>query len=202
MTPPPEPPSGPPASDLVVLDWRLAARTVVGATLVLVAAGVAGLALREPLITAGAWFFGRFGLWGMFFGTIVIDVSIIPLTNEPLMLLALSADQSPWMVFWVTSVASWLAGPLGWSIGRLIDRATPFGRRLCGRYPAMTDLLRRYGAVAVALGATTPLPFSASTWLAGLLGVPLRGVMLASLLRFPKTGFYLWLLMQGWALGA
>ena len=37
--------------------------------------------------------------------------------------------------------------------------------------------------------------------LAGLLGVPLRGVMVASLFRFPKTGFYLWLLMQGWALG-
>lgn len=202
MTPPPEPPQGPAASELVVLDWRLAVRTLVGATLVLAAAGVAGLAMREPLITAGAWFFDRFGLWGMFFGTVVIDVSIIPLTNEPLMLLALSADQSPWMVFWVTSIASTLAGAVGWSIGRLIDRYTPFGRRLCMRYPAMTDLLRRYGAVAVALGATTPLPFSASTWLAGLLGVPLRGVMAASLLRFPKTGFYLWLLIQGWALGA
>ena len=54
MTPPPEPPSGPPASELVALDWRLAARTVMGAVLVLAAAGVAGLALREPLITAGA----------------------------------------------------------------------------------------------------------------------------------------------------
>jgi hypothetical protein len=41
-----------------------------------------------------------------------------------------------------------------------------------------------------------------STWLAGMTAVNFWKVCLASLLRIPKTGFYLYLIVQGWALGA
>ena len=66
----------------------------------------------------------------------------------------------------------------------------------------MTKTLRlTRSAWAVGVAAFLPLPYSVSTWTAGALGVRYHWVAAASLLRYPKTALYLWLIASGWSIG-
>ena len=133
--------------------------------------------------------------------TLLVDASPLPLTNEPLMVLAIGADVGLWAIFGVMSAGSTLAGVVGWIGGRIIGQHTAPGRWLMLRYPAVQLFLVRWGALGVAIAALTPIPFGLTAWAAGMARVPFWKVALASVARVPKTGFYLWLIAQGWALG-
>lgn len=182
-------------------DRALLGRAVVGAALILGAAGLAGWLLRAPIHAAGGWFVQELGLTGLALAVIVMDSCLLPLANEPLLLLAVAGGVSPWTTFGVAASASTFAGLVGYSFGAALRRGTRLAGRFQGRFPGAARFLTRYGAWGVALAAVTPLPFSVSTWSAGMMGVPVWKVAAASTLRVPKTGFYLWLMLQGWALG-
>lgn len=183
------------------LSWRLILRAGIG-LIVLVAIGTAlGFVLREPIQWAGRWFIDVFGLGGLGLLTLLVDASPLPLTNEPLMVLAIGAQVPVWTIFLSMSIGSTLAGLVGWVCGRLIGQHTAPGRWIMGRYPGVQLFLRRWGALGVAIAALTPIPFGLTAWTAGMARVPFWKVALASLARFPKTGFYLFLIAQGWALG-
>lgn len=184
-----------------MIDRATIIKLAVGAVLIMAAAGAAGVLLREPLIQAGQSFIDTFGLVGLFVGVILTDASIVPLTNEPLVMLALTAGVSPWTAFLVTAAASVIAGPVGWAGGRLLGTRTNLVLKAARRQPQVVAMLTRYGARAVAAAAILPFPYAVATWLAGASGVPLKDVALASLLRIPKTAFYVALLAGGWALG-
>lgn len=184
-----------------MIDRPTLIKVAVGALAVLILAGASGVLLREPILHWGAVFMDRFGLWGLFVGVVISDSSIVPLTNEPLVLLAISGGTSPWLAFAITALGSTLAGPLGWLYGRTLARHTRLGPLLLHRYPSVFALLRRYGVRFVAMAAVFPFPFSVTTWLAGMAGLPLHQVALASLWRIPKTAFYVALLVGGWSLG-
>lgn len=174
-----------------------------GLVLVTAAAGLCGWLFRAPIEQAGQWFVGGYGLPGLFAAVWACDTSVAPpLTHEPVMLLALSGGRSAFEVFWVSSAASVCAGPTGWMLGFAVDRWTPLGAWLRRRQPQVMGLIAQHGARAVAVAAILPIPYAISTWLAGMSGVSLPKVALASLLRIPKVGFYLMLLVQGWSLGA
>lgn len=179
--------------------WR---KVAVGAALVLLLALASGVLLREPLQAWGTIFIDRFGLPGLFVGVLITDTSIVPLTSEPLVLLAIGGGVPPWTAVGLTAVASVCAGPLGWACGRLVARHTPLGPWLARRHPQVTGFLTRYGARFVAVAALLPFPFAVATWLAGASEVRMVHVLLASLLRVPKTLFYGALLVGGWVAGA
>lgn len=181
-----------------VLDRGVWLRLGLGAALVLVLALASGVLLREPLQVWGAVFIERFGLVGLFVGVLVTDSSIVPLTNEPLVLLAIGGGVPPWTAVGLTAAASVCAGPIGWSCGRLLARHTRLGPWLARRHPQVTGFLTRYGARFVAVAAVLPFPFAVATWLSGASDVRLVHVLLASLLRVPKTLFYGALLVGGW----
>jgi len=184
-----------------VIDHKTLIKLVIGALLLLALATASGVFLRDPITVFGGAFVQRFGLLGLFGGVIFSDSSLVPLTNEPLVLLVISGGVSPWVVFGVTAFGSFLAGPLGWFYGRTLARHTRFGPWLTLKNPDMNSLLNRYGVRFVAVSALLPFPFSVSTWLAGAAGLPLRQVAAASLLRIPKTAFYVALIVTGWAVG-
>ncbi len=184
-----------------MIDRSTLVKLALGALLVLLAAGLSGVLLREPLIRWGEAFIGRFGLVGLFFGVIFADSSIVPLSNEPLVLLALSAGVSPWTAFAVTAAGSVASGPVGWCCGRLLGAHTSIVLRLARRYPQVAAMLTLYGSRFVAAAALLPFPFAVATWLSGASGVRFSHLLLASLLRIPKTAFYVGLLAGGWALG-
>jgi membrane protein YqaA with SNARE-associated domain len=177
---------------------RLVRQMLIGLAVMMVVAGLSAWFLQAPLQAAGEWSMRTFGLTGLFVGTIITDSSPLPLTNEPLMFLAMTGGVNHWTIFWVVSAASVLGGAHGYFWGWLLGRRTRIRERMHAWSPEVVDWLERNGGWGVAVAALTPIPYSLSTWTAGIVGTPLRIVMAAALLRIPKTGFYLLILILGW----
>jgi membrane protein YqaA with SNARE-associated domain len=185
-----------------MLDPKLLKKMAVGLVILLLAAGVLGVVLRDPLTAASSWFVDRFGLAGVFAAVMFTDTSPLPLTHEPVLLLGVIAGIDPWVLFAVAATASTLSGPVGYGGGWCVRRSDRFKEWLQRRAPDFTAWMQLHGAKGVAVAALLPIPFAVSTWTAGMTGVNLPKVLAASLLRIPKTGFYLLLIVKGWALGA
>ncbi len=182
----------------LVVDRRLVFKAVFGLGTLVVFAWACGLLFRGTIIAMGRGFVSAFGLPGLFMGVIVTDASPLPLTNEPLVMLAISGGVSAWVIFAVVSAASVTAGLVGYLGGVLVGRGTPLARFIKRRYPGFDGFMQRYGVWGVAICAFLPIPFALSTWSAGMLRIGWHRVALASLVRVPKTAFYLWLIMVGW----
>lgn len=185
----------------LVVDRTLLVRAGLGLVGVLAVAGVCGVVFREPITVVGALFIERFGWAGVFAAVVFTDASPLPLTHEPVLLMATAGGRDPWTIGLVASAASVAAGPVGWLGGRLLQRVGGAQAWIDRRTPGMSAFLREWGATGVAIAALLPIPFSLSTWTAGLSGVPFWRLVAASLLRIPKTAFYLWLIVAGWSLG-
>jgi membrane protein YqaA with SNARE-associated domain len=189
-------------SPSITIDRALCLKLLVGLAAVLALAYLCGAAFRAPLVTAGTLAMEQFGLTGLFLGVLATDASPLPLTNEPLIVLWITGGVATVTVFLVVSMASVTAGIVGYIGGFLVGSRTPLGTWLKHRFPAMEAFMARYGALGVALCAFLPIPFALSTWIAGMTRVGLARVALASLVRIPKTAFYVWLIIMGWNWGA
>lgn len=189
-------------ADVPRISWKTGLRVLGGLALLIAVGAALGFVLRGPITWAGTGFMKVFGLWGLGGLTLAVDASPVPLTNEPLMVLALGAGVDNWAIFGVMSGGSALAGLLGWAGGRLIGQHTALGRWIIRRNPRIQLFMRHWGALGVFIAALTPLPFGLTAWTAGMTRVAWWKVALASLARVPKTGFYLWLIAQGWALAS
>ena len=190
-----------PAEQQFVVDRALVTKAVVGLVVILVIAGIVGVVFKEPLQAAGGAFLDAFGLVGLFVSVLITDGVPFPLTNEPLIFLARGAGVGTWMIFGVVSLGSVVAGTIGYWGGRLVGRNLGLETWLEIKQPALVHYMRKYGAEGVAIAALLPIPFQLSTWSAGTLQVPYLKVLLASLLRIPKTGFYVLLIVGGLSLG-
>jgi membrane protein YqaA with SNARE-associated domain len=184
------------------IDRRLMLQTVASAVLIVAATIVLGAAFREPVTALGHRFVDRFGLLGMFVGTLAIDTSIVPLSTDPLLVLGVSGELPFWPMFLVTGLGSFCSGPAGYACGALLDHGTRVGPFLHRRFPRFLTFIDEHGLKAMVAAALLPIPFSATTWSAGMRRLGIGRVALVSLLRIPKTGFYLWLIAKGWELGA
>jgi membrane protein YqaA with SNARE-associated domain len=173
----------------------------IGVGVMMVVAGLSGLLLQQPLRTFGSWTMDQFGLWGLFFGTMFTDSSPLPLTNEPLMMLALAAGVSPLTILWVVSTASVIAGFVGYACGSMVARHPRLRAWILSRSPELAQWMKNRGGLAVAVAALLPIPYSLATWSAGIVHTPLRAVALGTLFRIPKTAFYLALIWLGWSAG-
>jgi len=183
------------------VDTSLLWRALGGLVAILVVAAVAGVVLREPITAIAEVFVGRFGLVGLFFGVLFTDASPFPLTHEPVLILGVAMDIDWWTLALVGSAASVTAGPIGYCGGLILRTRSGAADWLERRAPGMIGFLREWGATGVAIAALLPIPFAVATWTAGLTGVSFPKLLAASLLRIPKTMFYLTLITQGWALG-
>ena len=186
----------------ITVDRKLVFKALFGLAVLLGVAYLCGALFRDPIIAAGSAAMESFGLIGLFLGVIVTDASPLPLTNEPLVILAVSGGVSTWTVFFVVSAASVTAGIVGYTGGLLVGSGTPLGAWMKRRYPGFDAFMKRYGAIGVAICAFLPIPFALSTWSAGMTRIGLHKVALASFVRIPKTAFYVWLIVMGWAIGA
>mgnify|MGYP003950451839 CR=1 FL=1 len=186
----------PPSS--VVNIWKF----VVGFAVIFAVAAAAGLFFREPIYAFGSLVVGKYGLVGLAISVLLVDSLPTPLSYVPFMALALAGGLSFGEVLIVSSIASYCAGCLGYGVGRLVGMPPRFERWIHARYPRVQSLLDRYGGWGVAAIAVLPLPLAVGTWSAGSLKVRTRQVVLALLLRVPKTLIYLVVIERGLSLGA
>lgn len=181
-------------SDVLALP-SLIKRLVVGLFLLVIVSFFAGLTLRGPITEMSAWFVSNLGLWGIFFGVMLLDC--LPLTmSEPLVLLGFEGGIDFWTLTTIAGLGSWLSGAIGYGVGKLAGK-TEWFRRLFRRY-RMDRFMAKYGTAFVAVAAITPFPYGISTVSAGATGVPFHRVMLAALLRLPKNYLYMTLVIAGW----
>ena len=185
-----------------MIDRTLLIRTLMGIVIVFVVVYTSSFLLRDPIVAVSEGFIERWGLYGLVGGTLIADTSPLPLTSEPLMVLGLGAEMKWSTIFWAIGITSTFCGGLGWFLGRGLDRWIQIGARFRANQPDTVAWIERYGAWGVAVAALLPIPYALSTWTAGALSVPLRWVLIASLMRLPRTGFYLWIVHHGWSMGA
>jgi membrane protein YqaA with SNARE-associated domain len=93
----------------------------------------------------------------------------------------------------VLTVLSYVAGIIGYFIGRDLSR-TKFLKRISERYlEQYQKQLKKYGGYLVFVGAITPIPFSATCMLAGSVNIRFRVFLLICIARIFRFAFYGWL---------
>ncbi len=187
-----------PSSQPVVNIWKF----VIGFVVIFGLAAVAGIFFREPIYAFGSAVVGRYGLLGLGVAVLLVDSIPTPLSYVPFMALGLAGGLSFFEVFWASSLASYVAGWLGYGVGRVAGMPPRFERWIHRRYPRVRSLLDQYGGWGVAAIAVLPLPLAVGTWSAGSLRVRPQQVAVALLLRVPKTLVYVIMIDRGLQLGA
>lgn len=183
-----------------ILERAVVVRLALGIVLLIAAVAALGLVFRAPIEGLAESFVRRFGAAGVFLGMLFIDAyAFPPLAHEPILFFAHAGGLGFVEASLVAGTASFLAGPLGYLVGRWLG-GVPWVQRQLAR-SGIAPLMRRRGVWVVALAAVSPLPFSASTYAAGALRVPFVPFLLACTLRFPKVTAYLGMIALGWSLG-
>lgn len=161
---------------------------------------VASWLFRDWLTAVGHQLIGAYGARGVFTSVFFIDWVPIPTSSEPIYLLGISSGMDLTQLF-VASSAGGVVAALGcYASGAVLERTTSIGDWTRARYPGMVQWVAEKGFKGLALAAVVPLPFSPMMWIAGVIGMPLEQVVIISLLRIPKTVFYILVLMAAWGL--
>lgn len=128
------------------------------------------------------------GLGGVALFVFVVDTLIVPATAD--IIFPFAAHWNPALFVSVVGAASVLAGMTGYWIGRLLGK-TNILKKLTGKFSEDGKrMIERYGALGVVIGALTPIPYSTTVWLAGVLKVPYWKVCLACLCRLIRMALY------------
>jgi len=181
---------------------KTAMNLAVGFAVAFAIAVVIGAFFREPLQEAGAWCVSTFGLPGLAGAVLLIDSIPTPLSYVPFMLLALEGGMDFTAVLLISAGASYSAGLLGYTAGRLVGMPQRLAGWMEKKYPQARELIDRYGAWGIALVGILPVPLALGTLTGGALGVRAPYAAAALLVRLPKTFLYLLMIEGGLQLSA
>ena len=156
-----------------------------------------GAAFWEPLHAMSKGFVTHLGGPGIFLGFFIPDGFSVPMPVDAFTTFGLLGGMGFWeVVFWAAS-GSLIGGMVGYHVGGWLRRFEWFKRFYGKRAAEMDALVERYGAVALAATALTPLPYSLGCWAAGALKMPMTTFLTVSLLRIPRVAGYLALIHFG-----
>ncbi len=158
--------------------------------------------LLGPQIEAlGQTFVDRFGLAGLAAGMMFADALSMP--PPPLFYIVIVATnpESHLVGMTVISIASMLAGIIGYKLSALLASRPFFHRRIEATRARMDKLFERYGFWAFAIASLTPMPFSIMCYVAGVYRVKPKLFALVLLFRIPRLLVMYWLARAGWMTG-
>lgn len=158
--------------------------------------------LQEQLTIIGEWFIGKYGLWGIGIGTLITDTSPIPLTSEPIAMLALASNVSVWQVIVVSSIASHLGAPVSYTGGYFLGKQNWFQQIIAKRFPEWNEQGPEYAIKLVIIGALLPVPYAITVWFAGSVQADFKKVFLVASFRWVKNFVSILMLAGGWQLGS
>ncbi|WP_438438510.1 YqaA family protein [Hydrogenophilus thermoluteolus] len=167
-------------------------KTVIALVGLLLLMGALGWAFQKELVAAAEWVANHLGFPGIALVILIGDSFVLPFPPDSMLVVVSRSHMAAnwWLyVFGIGAVSAW-AGIQGYFIGRWLEHF-PTLHRIFGRFrDEHGPQLRKYGFWWVVLGATTPLPFSVTTWTAGMLQLPLTHVAAACLFRIPRFFIY------------
>jgi membrane protein YqaA with SNARE-associated domain len=93
----------------------------------------------------------------------------------------------------ILTIISYLAGIIGYLVGNNFSR-TELYKKIHGKYLQRYDSqLKKYGGFLVIVGATTPVPYSATCMLAGSINLPFKYFLLICITRIIRFSVYGWM---------
>lgn len=126
------------------------------------------------------------GILGLF---LLSESTLGVVTPEFLMVWAKEMD-SPWWMLFALATLSFFSGFIAYGIGKFLSSFPVVQKRFMKRYSTMLEQLKKFGAIVVALGALTPLPFPVICQLAGIVKFPMRAFAGIILLRYVRFAIY------------
>lgn len=176
---------------------RLVLSTCAALAALMVIVAIVGYFFHAPLIRLSRLFVEHLGGPGIALGYFLPDAFTLPLPNDVVTLLGLNGGMGFVEVCAWATAGSLAGGSTGYWIGRYL-RTTPLVARMFEKSGGQVQAtLDRYGAVAVAVAAITPLPYSIFCWAAGAGRLSFRKFFLVSQLRVIRVAGYLYLLQLG-----
>ncbi len=137
----------------------------------------------------GMWMSRNFSYLGIAVFCFIVDTFIMPTSVDILFPFVLDWPVMPLML--TMSVASSLGGFTGYLIARFLFDHWGYVQRVVAKSRRRGEvIINRYGAYGIVIAGLTPLPFSTTCWIAGILKVPWGWAALACLSRFPRMVIY------------
>lgn len=97
----------------------------------------------------------------------------------------------------ILTLISYVSGIIGYLIGRNLSK-TAFYKKIEEKYLTQYQgKLKRYGGFLVIVGATTPVPYSATCMLAGSINLDFKYFLLISISRIVRFSVYGWMVWKG-----
>lgn len=156
-----------------------------------------GFLLREPILALSCGFVERFGPLGIAFGFFIPDATNLPLPHDLFLMMGAASGMPIWQIVVAGSTGSILGGAAAYQLAARVRRVAWVRERLEARGGAVHRVVDEYGALAVAIGAITPLPYSLMAWAAGLLDMRWTTFLAVSLLRIVRVAGYFVLIKAG-----
>lgn len=176
---------------------RLVIQTVVGIAAFMVGLIALGMVFHEPLVRVGESFVEVLGGLGVALGMGLPDALTLPIPGDAFSTVALLGGMPFWEVVFWASAGSIAGGIVGYGIGKRLGHMRWFERFMARRGHEVNELVGRYGTVALAAAALTPLPYSLACWASGALAMPFKPFLAVSLLRIVRVIVYVWLIQLG-----
>lgn len=155
--------------------------------------GGAGVLYRDTLLVATTSVYDSLGFWGLSAVLFASDALTSPIPPDLVLVVIANSDGAQhWVqLTLLLGLVSMGAGSAGWWLGGHVGR-TRWGRLMLKRVmrKRVKLVVERYGRMGVVLGALTPLPFSITCWLAGMVSMPYRVFWPAAALRIPRIMLY------------
>ncbi|MDZ5474199.1 YqaA family protein [Bacillus sp. 31A1R] len=124
----------------------------------------------------------EYGLWGLIFVSFA-DSSFFPIPPDFLLIpMGIANPDKALFYAFITTVASVLGAIFGWFIGKKIGR--PFLKYIISekRIATVEHYFNKYGSMAILIAGLTPIPYKVFTIFAGILKVPLRTLVIWSII--------------------
>ena len=176
---------------------RLIVSTLLGLGALMAVVGFVGYFFRDPLLRVSRMFVESLGGVGVAVGFFIPDAFTVPLPNDVATVLGLAGGMGFVEVVLWAFAGSLAGGTTGYWIGRYL-RTTRFVTRVFEKSGGQIQhTLTRHGAIAVAVAAITPLPYSIFCWAAGAGRISFKSFFLVSQLRIIRVALYLYLIQLG-----
>lgn len=178
---------------------KLVRRSIVGVVILLaVLAGISYL-FKDAVISGSSAFVEVAGGPGIMAAWFVLDLLPVPIIpHDVFSTLGYLGSLGFWTTVGWSSAGSILGGCASWALSSRLAHLPLVHRAITtGRARRMFELTRKYGALALAVGAVSPLPYSISAWACGATDLRFGPFVGVSLLRIPRIAFYLYLVKLG-----
>ncbi len=165
---------------------------------------VIALSFEPQIRLFASWLTENFGFAGISLSVFIADLIISPIPPDAaLFFIGQSPMHAQW-ILWVPllGLVSTAAGICGWMIGRRLQHFSFFKKIMMTFSREHKGSIKRFGFWMVVIGALTPLPFSLTCWLAGVLKLPIQTFALAALVRVPRFVLYYWAIFYSSEVGS